>query len=87
MSKVIKIVRTDPRGGVPEEAVKNREGKFTLGDPADGNVKHRTKENGVFVDTLEEAADLVENKGFSIRMGRKGIPASMISCRKVRVLR
>ena len=57
MSKVIKIVRTEPRGGVPEEAVKNREGKYTLGDPADGNVKHRTEENGVFVDTLEEAAD------------------------------
>lgn len=87
MSKVIKIVRTNPRGGVPEEAVKNRKGKYTLGDPADGSEMRLTKKNGIFADTLDEAADLIENKRFSIRMGRKGIPPSLISHLKVRILR
>jgi len=35
-------------------------------------------ENSVFVRTLEEAADLIERRGFSIRMGCPGKRASLI---------
>lgn len=86
MGKVTRIVRKNPRDGEAEEAVKNREGFYVLGDPAHGKKKHHA-ENAVYVKTLDEAADPIENRGFSIRMSSKGKPPSLISPAQVRIAR
>lgn len=86
MGKAIRIVRKHPRDGETEEAVKNKDGFYVLGDPAHGNKKHHAS-NAVYVKTLDEAADLVENRGFSIRMASKGKPPSLISPANVHIVR
>lgn len=65
----VRIVRVNPKPGGQEEPWLYR--GYKLADPRLG-TKHHHEENAVCVPTLEKAADLIEQKGFSIRMGRKG---------------
>ena len=57
-----------------------------MADPRHGTKKHH-RANAVFVRTIEAAVDLIERRGFSIRMeGEPGRPA-LIAPRGLRVLR
>ncbi|MEQ8731994.1 hypothetical protein [Marinovum algicola] len=82
--KVIRIERISPRGGVTEEPDPTERG-YCLGNPMFGAKKHHA-ENAVFVDTLDEAAELIL-KGFSLRMVSKGKRASLISPKSLRIIR
>ncbi len=54
------------------------DGKFAMGDPMKGKVKHH-KENQVYVATESEAADLIKNHGYSIRVeSLKGQGAGLV---------
>lgn len=82
--KVIRIERTSPRGGATEEPDLTARG-YCLGNPKFGSKKHHA-ENAVFVDTLDEAAELVL-QGFSLRMVSEGKRASLISPKSLRIIR
>ena len=53
---------------------------YQLADPAHGKHKHHA-EHATYVQTLDEAAALI-SRGFSLRMGAKGKPASLIAPKK-----
>lgn len=83
MPKCVGIERTHPRpGGVETPAFSLR--GYELGSPLHGGEKHLV-ENATFVGTLDEAAALIA-EGYSLRMGRPGKRASMISPGKLRVI-
>lgn len=82
--RVINIERVSPRKGVVEEPEITSKG-YRLGDPAHGKCKHHA-EHSVYVKTLDDAAALIR-KGFSIWMGAKGMRASLISPKGVRIVR
>jgi len=65
----IKIIRTNPRPGGDEEPWHDARG-YQLADPKLGKEWHHVK-NAIFVKTLEEAADRIEQEMLSIRMYRK----------------
>jgi hypothetical protein len=79
-----RIERVNPRPGAKEEPVLTTRG-YELADRRGGGQTNKVI-NSTFVRSLEEAADLIE-KGFSIRMGRPGKRASLISPRSVRIVR
>ena len=81
----VKIERMRPREGVAEHPLEEAAG-FKLGDPAHQGEMHHAK-YGVHVRTLEEAADLIEGKGFSIWMARPGKRASLICPTSLRITR
>ncbi|MFN6925019.1 MAG: hypothetical protein ACK4P8_05155 [Tabrizicola sp.] len=81
---VIRIERVSPRGGCVEEPVVTAKG-YQLADPAHGKQKHHAR-HATYVRTLEEAAALVE-RGFSLRMGAKGKPPSLIAPKSLRIVR
>ncbi len=73
----IRIERLTPRPGGGELPVKTAKG-YELVKPG-LNPSERTKsENATYVPTLAEAIPLLD-KGFSIRMGRKGVRPSFIA--------
>lgn len=80
----IRIERTKPRPGTPEEPVKQERG-FMLVDP---RVKGRKNlvVNATYVLSLEEAANLIE-QGYLIRMGAKGKRPSLIAPGSLRIIR
>ncbi len=82
--KVIRIERTDPRAGGPEEPYYTTRG-YKLGDPAKGDRKHAAS-NAVFVRTLDEAAALVD-RGYSLWMTRPGKRPSLISPGSLQIIR
>lgn len=84
MSHVLRIERTKPRNGIAEHPMLDK-GRYVLGDPKDSGAKHHA-ENAVYVETIEEAAALVE-AGHSLRMGRPGKRASMICPGSLRIVR
>lgn len=75
---MVRIVRKSPRPGGDETAWLHRDGYYHLADPRIGPEWHHEK-NVIRRKSLDEAAALIKNKGFAIRMGRKGIPPSLIS--------
>ena len=82
---VVKIERTKPRAGGYEEPCLY-EGGYQLADPAAGPDWHKV-ENATFVQTLEQAAGLIEQRGFAIRMSCKGKRPSLIRPSGIRVIR
>ncbi|WP_372841256.1 hypothetical protein [Phaeovulum sp.] len=81
---VTKIERASSRCGVIEEPIVTAKG-YQLADPAHGTHKNRA-EHATYVRTLDEAAVLVE-RGFSLRMGAKGKPPSLIAPKSLRIVR
>ncbi|WP_061969700.1 hypothetical protein [Bosea sp. Root670] len=73
---VLWIERVRPRPGGPEHPHQTKRG-FRLADPKHGNRQHVTA-NAVYVETLEEAAALIE-RGFWIWMSQPGKRPSLIS--------
>ena len=82
--RVIRIERVSSRGGIVEEPVFTSNG-YQLADPAHGKHKHHA-EHAIHVQTLDEAAVLI-GKGFSLRMGAKGKPPSLIAPKSLRIVR
>lgn len=82
--RMIRIERVSSRAGVVEEPIVTAKG-YQLADPAHGKHKHHA-EHAVHVPTMEEAAALIE-RGFSIRMGAKGKPPSLIAPKSLRIVR
>lgn len=82
--RVIRIERVSSRGGVVEEPIVTSKG-YQLADPAQGKHKHHA-EHAIYVRTLDEAASLV-GRGFSLRMGAKGKPPSLIAPKSLRIVR
>lgn len=80
----IKIERIRPRPGAPEEPVLTARG-YQLVEPQLAKGRNLA-ENATFVETLEDAADLLK-KGYSIRMGRPGLRPPLISPKSLRVTR
>lgn len=72
----VKIGRKNPRPGGDEKPWRDARG-YQLADPELGPEWHKVK-NAHFVKSLEDAADLIERRGFAIRMGGPGKRASLI---------
>lgn len=82
--RVIRIERISSRSGVVEEPAVTTRG-YQLADPAHGKHKHHA-EHATYVRSLDEAAALIE-RGFSLRMGSKGKPPSLIAPKSLRIVR
>lgn len=79
------IERLHPRDGIAEKPY--RKGTLLmLADPKHGKEKHHAK-HAIYVPSLEEAADLIENRGFSIWMIQDRKRASLICPTSLRVSR
>ena len=79
-----RIVRLKPREGAEEAPLKTSRG-FELVDRRIPLKRHHVA-NSTFVESIEEAANLVE-QGYAIRMGAPGKRASLIAPKSLRVLR
>ena len=77
----IRIERISSRAGVVQEPVVPAKG-YQLADPAHGKHKHHANN----VRALDEAAVLI-GRGFSLRMGAKGKPPSLIVPKSLRIVR
>lgn len=73
----VRIERRKPRRGCHEHPVRTGRG-YELVDPPNVGRKNKV-EDATFVKTLEEAADLIEKYGYSIRMGCRDKRPSLIS--------
>jgi hypothetical protein len=82
----IRIERLHPRPGCTKEEPARTAQGYQLVQPPYAGLKNRV-EDAVFVDTLEEVADLVERRGCYVRMGCKGKRPSLISPRSLRITR
>jgi len=82
----IRIERKHPRCPNGERPAQTASGCYELASPQAGAEKHKVA-NATFVSSLEKAADLIQNQGYSIRMECKGKRASLISPKGVRILR
>jgi hypothetical protein len=82
--RVIRIEGVSSRGGIVDEPVFTSKG-YQLADPAHGKHKHHA-EHAIHVQTLDEAAVQIR-KGFSLRMGAKGKPPSLIAPKSLRIVR
>ena len=78
-----KIERTRPREEIDGEPSVDARGRYTLGNPARGPLKHRA-EHEVKVSSLREAAELIR-QGNSIRMSGPGLRPSLVSPRRLRI--
>jgi len=81
----IKITRTKPRPGGEEEPWWDARG-YQLADPSIGPGWHKV-ENAIFERSLEKAAELIEQRGFAIRMWREGDRPSLICAGSLRITR
>jgi hypothetical protein len=81
----VKIERVYPRPGGKEYPVRTSRG-YELVEPPDVGLKNKV-EDATFVQSLEEAADLIERRGFSIRMGCPGKRPSLICPKSLRITR
>ncbi|MBA4274732.1 MAG: hypothetical protein C0436_03655 [Alphaproteobacteria bacterium] len=82
--RVIRIERVSSRSGAFEEPMMTAKG-YQLADPVHGQNRHHA-EHAIYVQTLDEAAALID-LGYSLCMGAKGKPESMIALKSLRVLR
>jgi hypothetical protein len=81
----VRIERAKPRcpdGEHPHETSRG----YELADPQKGREWHFVK-NATYVKSLEEAADLIEARGFAIRMSCPGKRPSLILPIGVRIIR
>ena len=81
----VRIVRLNPRPGGDEEPWRYDRG-YQLADPSLGPEWHHVK-NAIFVRSLTEVADLIQRRGFAVRMGREGLRPSLIRPSGLRVTR
>jgi hypothetical protein len=81
----IQIKRVKPRSSRGEYPTLTSRG-YVLGDPQLVPVWH-TAEHAVYVNTLEEAAELIEQRGFAIRMSCPGYRPSLIRPSGLRIVR
>lgn len=79
----IRIERLSPRPGGPEYPVKTARG-YELVEPGLPPSERTKSENATFVPTLEDALPLID-KGYDIRMGRKGVRSSFIAKRSLKI--
>jgi hypothetical protein len=86
MTKCIRIERINPRLGKTDQAYRDRRG-YQLGNPTLSSTERKLVANAKFVSTLDEAAHLVENEGWHIRMGDTYLNASLIQPSKIRVVK
>lgn len=86
MTASIRIERTRSPSGKSGHPYCDPVKGYELGDPRHGKVKHH-RAHAVFVATLEEAADLIERLGFSIRMVSGPARPSLVSPRSLRIVR
>jgi hypothetical protein len=80
-----RIVRTNPRPGGNEEPWLYADG-YHLADPALGLKWHHIK-NAVVAHSLDEAADLIQQRRLAIRMSRPGLRPSLIRPSGLRITR
>ena len=80
------ILRKKPRPGGDEFPPRTKRG-YELADPRLAAAEWHKVENATFVDTLDEAADLIENRGFALRMKGPGKRASLVRPKSLRILR
>jgi hypothetical protein len=66
----VRIERQEPRCPEGEQPTRTAHG-YQLADPTLGSEWHYVK-NAIYVQSLEEAANLVQNRGFAIRNGLPG---------------
>jgi len=79
----MRIERVRPRPGSAEEPLRTPSG-YQLADPKFGADKHKAR-YAVFVDTIEDAADLIRGRGFHIWMKGDGKRASLICPASLRI--
>ena len=79
------ILRKKSRPGGEEAPFRDSRG-YQLADPRFGEGWHKI-ENATFTDSIQKAADLIERRGFAIRMGRKGKRPSLISPAGIEIIR
>jgi hypothetical protein len=80
----VRIERTKPRcpdGEAPHQTSRG----YELADPQKGREWHFAK-NAIRVKSLDEAADLIESRGFAIRMSCPGKRPSLILPGNLRVI-
>lgn len=77
------IVRKDSRPGGLEYPVRSSRG-YELVEPGLTKDERTQGDNATFVSTLAEAVDLLD-KGYHIRMGRKGVRSSFIAPKSLTV--
>ena len=82
---MVRITRIESRPGGAEEPYRDKRG-YQLADPSIGSKWHHV-ENAIFVPSLGEAADLIEQRKLAIRMWRKGLRPSLIKFSSLRILR
>ena len=81
----VSIMRIESRPGGNEEPCWGKRG-YQLADPSLGAEWHYV-ENAIFVRSLEEAAELIEERKLAIRMGRRGLRPSLIRYRSLLIIR
>lgn len=81
----VQIERIKPRSSCGEYPTLTRRG-YVLGNPQLIPRWH-TAEYAVYVDTLEEAAELIERRGFAIRMSCPGCRPFLICQSGLRITR
>jgi hypothetical protein len=88
MTKVVGIERTVARPGrkFVDHATISPDG-YILGDPTLTSRDRKQSVNQILVKSLDEAADLIERKGFHMRMGNRPEYPSMIQPSKLKIVR
>ena len=88
MSKCIRIERIALRPDRTEvdQAYLGPQG-YELAGPEFSSDDRKQPENSIFVKTLDEAARLIEDRGFHIRMGNPPDRPSLIQPSSVRIIR
>ena len=81
----VRIERTKPRCSDGEQPACTSRG-YQLADPRLGSEWHYVK-NAIYVQSLDEAADLIQNRGFAIRMVCQGKVPSLIRPSGLRIIR
>ena len=88
MAHCVRIERVELRHGrtAVDEAYLSRRG-YVLAASHFTSKERKQPQNATIVTTLDEAADLIENHGFHIRMGNRPDYPSLIEPAKVRIIR
>lgn len=82
--RIIRIERITSRRGITEDPGITANG-YRLADPAHGQHKHHAQ-HATYVQSRDEAAAFIA-RGFSLRMGAQGKPASLIAPKSLRIIR
>ena len=85
MPKVVKIERTVPPKGPPEEPFRVPSGDFKMADPSIGKKRHHA-EYAIFARSLDDVADHLA-RGRSLWMKQPGKRETLICAASLRVFR